>query len=173
MKDEIVLRTTRGGRFQIKATFVEDDRSFRTVTIQKFTGNGRGREYFTLLPAEVATLLKFLSNIKRVHFPNEGKINVTDADLEKLLLDPIQVKRLATDNQELLAAFARTEITSEDIVALGYRRKQLLKFKRLLTDSAYFEVALRLSNGRRVRRLWMGRATRPVRPYSRPNLDHL
>ena len=35
VKDEIVLRTTPGGRFQIKATFVEDDRSFRTVTIQR------------------------------------------------------------------------------------------------------------------------------------------
>ncbi|WP_298244274.1 Shedu immune nuclease family protein [uncultured Bradyrhizobium sp.] len=143
VKDEIVLRTTRGGRFQIKATFVEDDRSFRTVTNKKFTNNGRGREHFTLLPGEIATLLKFLSNIKRVHFPNEGKINITDADLEKLLLNPIQVKRLARDNQELLAAFARTEITSEDIVALGHRRKQLLKFKRLVTDSAYFEVVLR------------------------------
>lgn len=96
VKDEVVLRTTPGGRFQIKATFVADDRSFRTVTIQKFTSNGRGREYFTLLPAEVATLLKFLSNIKRIHFPNEGKINITDADLEELLLNPTQIKRLAT-----------------------------------------------------------------------------
>jgi hypothetical protein len=98
----------RAGRFPIKATFVEDDRSFRTVTIQKFTGSGRAREYFAVLPAEIATLLKFLPNIKRIHFPNEGKINITDADLEELLLNPTQMKRLAVDNQELLAASART-----------------------------------------------------------------
>ena len=85
VKDEIVLRATPGGRFQIKATFVEDDRSFQTVTIQKFTGAGRAREYFTLLPGEIAALLKFLSNIKRIHFPNEGKINVTDADLDRVV----------------------------------------------------------------------------------------
>ncbi|MBC2857986.1 Shedu immune nuclease family protein [Stappia sp. 28M-7] len=143
VKDEVVLRTTAGGRFQIKATFVEDDRSFQTVTIQKFTASGRAREYFTFLPSEVAILLKFLSNIKRLHFPNEGKINITDADLEELLLNPVQVKRLAVDNQELIAALARTEITSEDIVALGYRRKQLRIFKRLLNEPAYFEAALR------------------------------
>lgn len=143
VKDEVVLRTTAGGRFQIKATFVEDDRSFQTVTIQKFTASGRAREYFTFLPSEVAILLKFLSNIKRLHFPNEGKINITDADLEELLLNPAQVKRLAVDNQELIAALARTEITSEDIVALGYRRKQLRIFKRLLNEPAYFEAALR------------------------------
>jgi antiviral defense system Shedu protein SduA len=143
VKDEVVLRSTPAGRFQIKATFVEDDRSFQTVTIQKFTGRGRACEYFTFRPAEIATLLKFLSNIKRTHFPNEGKINITDADLEELLLSPDQMRRLATDNQELLATLARTEITSEDIVALGYGRKQLRIFQRLLTDSSYFEAALR------------------------------
>jgi Shedu protein SduA, C-terminal len=143
VKDEVVLRSTPAGRFQIKATFVEDDRSFQTVTIQKFTGRGRACEYFTFRPAEIATLLKFLSDIKRIHFPNEGKINITDADLEELLLTSDQMRRLAIDNQELLAALARTEITSEDIVALGYRRKQLRIFQRLLTDPSYFEAALR------------------------------
>jgi antiviral defense system Shedu protein SduA len=143
VKDEVVLRSTPAGRVQIKATFVEDDRSFQTLTIQKFTGSGRAREYFTFLPAEIATLLNFLSNIKRISFPNEGKINITDADLEELLLSPDQMRRLAADNQELLAALARTEITSEDIVALGYRRKQLRIFGRLLSDPSYFEAALR------------------------------
>ena len=36
VKYEGVLRSTPAGRFQIKATFVEDDRSFQTLTIQKF-----------------------------------------------------------------------------------------------------------------------------------------
>jgi hypothetical protein len=142
VKDEVVLRTTTGGRFQIKATFIEDDRSFQTVTIQKFTERGRAREYFTLRPREIAALLKFLSNIRRLHFPNEGKINISDSDLEELLLSPTQVKRLAVGNQELVAALARTEITTEDIVALGYRRNQLRNFERLLTEPAYFDAAL-------------------------------
>lgn len=143
VKDEVVLRTTPAERIQIKASFLEDDRSFQTVTIQKFTGKGRACEYFAFRPAEIARLLKFLSDIKRVHFPNEGKINISDADLEELLLSPAQMKRLATDNQDLLATLARTEITNEDIVALGYRRKQLRIFKQLLTEPSYFEEALR------------------------------
>jgi hypothetical protein len=36
VKYEGVLRSTPAGRFQIKATFVEDDRSFQTLTFQKF-----------------------------------------------------------------------------------------------------------------------------------------
>jgi hypothetical protein len=143
VKDELVLRATPGGRFQIKATFIQDDRSFQTVTIQKFTGSGRTREHFTFLPAEINTLIKFLSNIKRINFPNEGKINLADSEFEELLLSPDQMKRLAHDNQELIAALARTEITTEDIVALGYRRRQLRIFDKLLNEPRYFEAALR------------------------------
>src|SRR5687768_9870563 len=40
VKDEVTLRQTPGGRVHIKATFMEDDRAFQTVTIQKFTGSG-------------------------------------------------------------------------------------------------------------------------------------
>jgi hypothetical protein len=79
-----------------------------------------------------------MTNIKRIHFPDDGKLNILDSDLEQLLLRPDQARRLATDNPELIAALARTEITSEDIVALGYRKKQLRIFKKLLTDEAYF-----------------------------------
>lgn len=99
-------------------------------------------EYFTFLPSEVATLLKFLANIKRIHFPDEGKPNITDADLEQLLLRPDQMRRLTADNQELVAALARTEITTEDVIALGFRKRQLKVFDRLLTDGDYFAAAL-------------------------------
>ncbi|RWQ69652.1 MAG: DUF4263 domain-containing protein [Mesorhizobium sp.] len=143
VKEEMILRETPSGRFQIKATFIEDDRSFQTVTIQRFTSRGRAKEYFTFLPREVATLLKFLSNLKRIHFPNEGKVNIPDDDLDEFLLRPDQMRRIAADNQALLAALARTEITSEDIVALGYRKKQLRIFERLLGDNEYFQTALR------------------------------
>lgn len=138
VKDELVVRQTGGGRFQIKATFLEDDRAFRSVTIQKFTSKGNAKEYFTFGGREIAVLLKFLTDIKRIHFPDEGKLNILDTDLEQLLLKPDQARRLAADNPELIAALARTEITSEDIVALGFRKKQLKVFERLLSDEIYF-----------------------------------
>ncbi len=141
VKGEMILRETPAGRFQIKATFMESDRGIQTVTIQKFTKSGT-KEHFTFLSSEVARLLKFLTDIKRIHFPNAGKINVTDADLEQLLLSPEQMKRVAVDNQPLLAALARTEVTTEDIVALGYRKRQLHIFERLLTDPIYFKETM-------------------------------
>lgn len=139
VKDELVVRETSGGRFQIKATFLEDDRAYRSVTIQKFTSKGNAREYFAFGSREVAAILKFFADLKRVHFPDEGKLNILDADLEQLLLNADQMRRVAADNQELLAAIARNEITSEDVVALGFRKKQLNVFERLLDDDAYFD----------------------------------
>lgn len=139
VKDEIVLRETPAGRFQIKATFFEASRGIQTLTIQKFSRAG-GKEYFTFLPAEITRLLKFLSDIKRINFPDEGKINISDADLEQLLISPAQMKRLATDNQPLLAALARNEITTEDVIALGYRKRELRVFERLLTEQSFFQA---------------------------------
>ncbi|WP_261332429.1 Shedu immune nuclease family protein [Rhizobium leguminosarum] len=139
VKEELVLRQTQGGRFQIKASFLEDDRAFRTVTIQKFTSKGNAKEYFALGPSEVNALLKFMTNIKRIHFPDDGRLNIRDSDLEELLLEPDQMRRIAADNQQLLAAIARNEITTEDVVALSYRKKQLSIFERLLSDDGYFD----------------------------------
>lgn len=153
VKNELVLRQTSGGRFQIKATFLEDNRNFQSVTIQKFTSNGNPKQYFTFVGPEIAALLKFMSDIKRLHFPNEGKVNIRDSDLEQLLLKPDQAKRLVTDNAELIAALAKTEITSEDIIALGYRKKQLGVFDRLLSDEAYFNTLMEKS-GKGPEELW-------------------
>lgn len=142
--DEVVLREVPSGRFEIVAKFFEDDRRILNVTIQKFNRSGPGKEYFTLRSNEVAKLLTFLANIKRIHFPDEGKLNISDKDLEELLLAPDQAKRVFSGNEELIAALARTEITSEDIIALGFRREQLRIFERLLTDPVHFaaEAAL-------------------------------
>ncbi|MGH0288694.1 MULTISPECIES: hypothetical protein [Sinorhizobium] len=95
------------------------------MTIQKFTSKGNAKEYFTFGAHEVTALLKFMSNIKRIHFPDDGRLNISDRDLEELLLQPDQLRRIAADNQHLLAAIARNEITTEDVVALSYRKKQL------------------------------------------------
>lgn len=139
VKKETVVRETPGGRFQIKAMFLEDDRKFQSVTIQRFTENGAQKQHFQFTAMEVVKLLKFLTDLRRVEFPNAGKININDDQLENLLLSPEQTKRFIAGNEELLATLARTEITHEDIIALGYRKKQLAIFRRLLDDVDYFE----------------------------------
>lgn len=45
------------------------------------------------------------------------------------------------ENQEVFSEVAQVEITREDIVALGYRKKQLNAFRRLLWERDYFNQA--------------------------------
>jgi hypothetical protein len=153
VKEELVIRQTDAGRFQIKASFLEDDRAFRTVTIQKFTSKGNAKEYFSFGAGEVRALLKFMSNIQKIHFPDDGRLNIRDSDLEELLLEPDQLRRIAADNQQLLAAIARNEITTEDVVALSFRKKQLSIFERLLSDANYFDECV-AQHGRGPEGLW-------------------
>ena len=135
---EVVLRETPGSKQQIKATFLEDNREFKSVTIQKFIKNGVSKQSFSFGPREISKILEFFANIKRIHFQSNEKINITDVELEELLLRPDQARRLVIDNPKLIAALAREEITSEDIVALGYRKHQLQIFDNLLHDEKYF-----------------------------------
>jgi len=140
-KDEVTVRLTPGHKFEIKATFTEDDRKISVLTLQRYDGltGTPQRVYFSFLPREIDTLLEFVTNIKLLNFPDSSGINLTDDELKKLIASPTQVRRLIANNEELVAEIASSEVTKEDIVAWGYRRKQLKRFERLLRESAYFE----------------------------------
>lgn len=62
------------------------------------------------------------------------------ADLHKLVLSKAQAATLVHDNQEVFLEAIRAEVTKDDIVALGYRKKQLGVFSQLLTDPEFFEL---------------------------------
>jgi hypothetical protein len=73
-----------------------------------------------------------------VKLPHAGKFNVTDAEFQRILLSPERFAEIIRDNQERLLEWAESEVTTSDIVALGYRRKQLERFRRMLSEPNYF-----------------------------------
>ena len=140
-KGELIIRITPGYKFEYKATFTEDDRGISVLTIQRYdalTGTPH-RLNFSFLPKEIDMLLNFITNIKLINFPDSGKINLTDEELRNLIASPNQVRRLIANNSELVAEIVRSDITTEDVVALGYRREQLMRFERLLYERDYFD----------------------------------
>jgi hypothetical protein len=138
---ERVIRVTPGARQEIVAKFYEDNRGVFVLTIQRFTTrSGRPHKIsFSFIDEEIPRLVEFISNLRLVHFPNEQRVNVTDEELKALLLSDDQVKQLIVQNQELVLQLARSEITDSDLVALGYRKKQLARFDKLLHDLDYLE----------------------------------
>jgi hypothetical protein len=135
----IVLRVTPGHREEVVARFYEDDRGLFGLVVQRFT-RSKGtplRISFSFFGEELVRLVKFLDNLKDIHFPDGEKVNVTDKELERLLSSG-QLRKLLTDNQDAVVQLLRSEITKSDLVSLGYRKQQLERFRRLLFDSDFF-----------------------------------
>ncbi|WP_321798568.1 Shedu immune nuclease family protein [Burkholderia sp. BCC1988] len=141
VKKEVVLRRTERGRTEIIAKFLESTRELRVVTIQAFNGQTGvpHKTHFSFVGEEIQKLLTFFENIASIEFPSQDKINITDAELRRLVLSREQAVSLIHDNQDVFSEVIRQEITKEDVVALGYRKRQVAIFERLLGEPAYFD----------------------------------
>jgi Domain of unknown function (DUF4263) len=140
VKDEIVLRQTPAGRYEIKATFVEDDRSILTLTIQKYSSKSgpHERQHFSFVGSEIDTFISFVAGVKAVPMDGAAKFHLSDEVLRDIVLDQGQARRIFAKNPELFLRLAQQEDVTRDLVAVGYRRKQLQRFERLLHEPGYF-----------------------------------
>lgn len=141
-RDEIVLRKKPDAATYITAKFLEDNRGVFVLTVQKFmieTGQPYGSG-FSFVGEEIGRFCEFLANIQSIDFENSRKINISDDELRKIALTSHQAKHLVADNQALFAEVLKSEVTTEDLVAVGYRKKQLDVFEKLISDQSYFEL---------------------------------
>ena len=132
--DELVLHTTTKGTQQIKAKFLEDGRGISHLWIQRWstkTNNPIG-EQAVLYGEQISALMEFLTGIKKLEIPDGQKFNRDFKDLRLVHLPDADARKVLEENPELVAEFARSKITSEDVVALAYRRKELDAFSKML-----------------------------------------
>lgn len=140
-RDEVVLRKKPDAKTYIKAKFIEDSRQIFVLTVQKFVSE-TGQPYgsgFSFVGEEIGRFCEFLANIHSVDFKNKAKVNITDEELRKIALTTHQAKAFLVDNQELFAEVLKSEVTTEDIVAVGFRKKQLSVYEKLLNNQSYFD----------------------------------
>jgi hypothetical protein len=139
--DELVLRTTPAGRYEIKATVYEDDRAMRTLTIQKFNAvsGPHDKYHFSFVGSEIEEFLEFVAGARSVELSDGKKVHVTDQQLRDLVLNRAQAARMFADHEALFVEVAERADLTRDLIAVGYRRKQLDRFDALLHDRDYFE----------------------------------
>ena len=140
-RDEVVLRKKPDAKTYITAKFLEDSRETFVLTIQKFvteTGQPYGSG-FSFVGEEIGRFCEFLANIQSVDFKNRAKVNISDEELRRIALSSHQAKAFLVENQELFAEALKSEVTTEDLVAVGFRKKQLGVYGNLLDDPSYFE----------------------------------
>lgn len=141
IQDEVVLRHKEGAKSHITAKFLEDNRGIFVLSIQGYTNATEKpcNASFSFIGDEIDKLLEFIRNIQSVNLDNPSRVNISDEELNRIVLNDKQAKSLFHENQELFAEVLKSEITTEDLIAVGYRKKQLDVYEKLLSDQSYFE----------------------------------
>lgn len=141
IKDQIVLRRTSKGRQEIRATIFEESRGITVLTFQRYTlPSGKPHETsFSFVDEEIGILYHFIKNLSDLPINDITASSIKDSELENVLYSKENTRAFILDHQELLLQLLFSELTKEDIIALGYRKKQLEIFAKLLNDSNYFE----------------------------------
>lgn len=140
IKSETILRVTRGGDKYISAKFLEIDRHVFVLSIQDYTvaSNKPRSASFAFRNEEITTLCYFLQSIQTQVFKDHRSTDIKDEELKRITLSQRQALKLVEENQELFAEVIRASITKNDVVSVGYRKKQLDTFQRLLDEPVFF-----------------------------------
>jgi len=133
--NQLVLRRTTGGRYQMIAKVYEDERGVFILSLQRYTANnGNPHELcFSFVGNEIKVLKNFIDSLKFLDFSEPYKARIEDEQLEK-------ARELLMNSQDLdlLIELAQKNITKRDVVALAYRKEQLEIFNKLKNDDNYF-----------------------------------
>jgi hypothetical protein len=135
-RDEVILRKKPDAKTYITAKFLEDTRQTFVLTVQKFVSE-TGQPYgsgFSFVNEEIGKFCEFLANIQSVNFKTMGKVNISDDELRKIALTTHQAKTFLSENQELFAEVLKSEVTTADLIAVGFRKKQLSVYSNLLSN---------------------------------------
>ncbi len=138
---EIHLKTTDNKQQEIKAYFYEDTRDIKTLTVQRWmttTGNAH-KEYMVLYGEQLDLLLKFVQSLKGIPLNEKGKVSIPlGIALSKInessITDENVLNYLKT-NPTLLNKIVENDLTENDVVSIGYRKKQLEIFKTMLENN--------------------------------------
>jgi predicted transcriptional regulator len=157
-KNEVILAENNGsgGKYQFKAILLEDNKRIESLVVQtftEFTGNPHNAA-FSFKGFEIENLYKFLKGIKELDFNTTESFKVDDEKLEEILISQEQASKIVSGNQDVIIEALKNNITKSDIVALGYRKKQLEKFEKLLEDEEYFENEINMTEAKGREAVW-------------------
>jgi len=143
---EIHLKTTEKGEQEIKAYFFEDTKQVKTLTVQRWmskTGNPHISDSMVLYGEQLQLLLKFVKAYSGIPSYGNGKLEIPlnlalENSKESIQVSEDSVIEYLKNNPSLIKTIVESEIDEGDLISLSYRKKQLTKFNKLLSDDEYF-----------------------------------
>ena len=73
-----------------------------------------------------------------MRFGSDRYQRLNDEDIDHIELTDLQAETFFRRNPALFTSIVQSQITTQDIVAFGYRKSQLEIFEKLLGDESYF-----------------------------------
>ena len=127
IKDEVVLRHEEGSSKYIKAKFIEDPRGLFLISFQGYSSatDKPHNASFSFIGDEIGKLVEFIKNGFDYAFDNNNAVNIEDDELKESIISSNRARQLLKDNEEVFSEIIKSEITKEDIITIGYRKKQL------------------------------------------------
>ena len=147
-KGEVLLRTTPGGKNIITAKIFETSRKIHVLNIQQYTASSGNPHKlgFAFMGDEITKLFNFIRDVQTMRFGSDRYQRLSDEDIEHIELTDAQAASFIQKNPELFTSVIQSKLTTKDIVAVAYRKKQLEYFQRLLNDHGYFSTVKSKSN---------------------------
>ncbi|THD10153.1 Shedu immune nuclease family protein [Metallibacterium scheffleri] len=141
IKGELVLRHHEDAKTCITAKFFEDDRGIFVLTFQGYTvaTEKPHNASFSFVGDEIGQLVEFLNHIQAMPLSSGAPLKITDEALRRVVLSNAQAQAMVQDNQALFAEIVRSAVTKEDLIAVGYRKRELDRFRRLLEEPDCFD----------------------------------
>lgn len=142
VNDEIVIRSTHNDKVQIKAVVTSDDHNIKSLTLQSFRiykdGVRPNEQYgINLHGAEIGRFIQFAELATKLEVTTPGRLRIDEEALSQFDIDDA-ARAWLQRNPDVVREFVENQVSSGDVVAVAYRRKQLEAFDRLLHDAEYF-----------------------------------
>jgi hypothetical protein len=156
VRNETLLRVTPGERQEIKAIFYQDSREIKRIIFQRFTiKNGTPMKVsFSFGIDEIEKIYNLLKLIKFIELDENEKTRFDDNVLNAWFVTDVEKKNFLLENSDLITEIVKNDITKSDVVAFGYRKRQLEIFERLLHDSTFFDSLAKEWNVRGKEAVW-------------------
>jgi hypothetical protein len=151
--EEQRMRVTPAGRRQLKFQIARAAGEVRQIEVEQVR-TVQGRPHIErILRLDRDACRRFLDLIEAIkHVPVEGAestVRIDDEVLRDFFTDPEAMHRLYGRDPERFRELIRNDRSAEDLVALAHRKEIVERFRRLLQDANFFEVARAECGGKR------------------------
>jgi hypothetical protein len=139
---ELVLRVGPAGRQQIKVLYFTDNREIAHIAIQRFRiedDRPIGGTLLHLRGEEVTRFLDLVRVIEAGTITGPESVRIDEGFLDQFAMTDAATRRFVLENQDLIAEIVSSELTTQDVVSLGYRKRQLELFEQLLYQRDFFK----------------------------------